>query len=183
MGEKTARKIRWRIRFCPSNAVQNAEIQLIQHLRNRKNIVIRATNPDCAVILQMRAAGRKPFAVKIIVLFKTLRLIPVALVHAHLLPRLNRNCSRAFPSLRSDRAIRGYVRTSCYLHSYATLRNGFAATTIPNAISFLKLFKVIVKISNSSKNFFKYIIRNRNIFQIISCHFALRTTCFYRNQT
>ena len=107
MSEKTARKIRRRVRLCPGDTVQNAEIQFIQHLRNRKNVVISATNPNCAVILQMRPTGRKPFTVKIIVLFKTLRFIPVTLVHAHLLPGLNRNCSRAFPSLRSGRAIRG----------------------------------------------------------------------------
>ena len=91
MSEKTARKIRRRIRLCPGDAIQNTEIQFIQHLRNRKNVVVSSRNPDCAVILQMRPTGRKPFTVKIIVLFKTLRFIPVTLVHAHLLPGLNRN--------------------------------------------------------------------------------------------
>lgn len=136
MSEKTARKIRRRIRLCPGDAIQNTEIQFIQHLRNRKNVVVSARNPDCTVALQMRATGRKPFSIELIVLFKTVRFVPVALVHAHLLPGLNRNCSRAFPSLRSGRAIRGSVRTSCYLHSYSSLRNGYAATTIPNAVSF-----------------------------------------------
>lgn len=107
MSEKTARKIRRRIRLCPGDAIQNTEIQFIQHLRNRKNVVVSARNPDCAVVLQMRATVRKPFSIELIVLFKTVRFVPVALVHAHLLPRLNRNCSRAFPSLRSGRAIRG----------------------------------------------------------------------------
>ena len=107
MSEKTARKIRRRIRLRPGDAIQNAEVQLVQHLRNRKNVVVSARNPDCAVVLQMRATGRKPFAVELIVLFKTVRFVPVALVHAHLLSGLNRDCSRAFPSLRSGRAIRG----------------------------------------------------------------------------
>ena len=91
MSEKPARKVRRRIRLCPDDAVQNAEVQLIQHLCNRKNVVISARNPNCSVVLQMRAAGRKPFAVEVVVLFKTLRFVPVALVHAHLLPRLNRD--------------------------------------------------------------------------------------------
>ena len=132
MSEKTARKIRRRIRLRPGDAVQNAEIQLIQHLRNRKNIVICARNPDCAVVLQMRAAGRKPFSIELIVLFKALRFIPVALVHAHLLSGLHGNCSRAFPSLRSGRAIRGSA-IAPFLR-YASER--LCATTIPNAVSF-----------------------------------------------
>ena len=93
MSEKTARKIRRRIRLCPGDAIQNTEIQFIQHLRNRKNVVVSARNPDCAVVLQMRATGRKPFSIELIVLFKTLGFVPAALVHAHLLPGLNRNSS------------------------------------------------------------------------------------------
>lgn len=93
MREKAARKIwRW-IRLCSGDAIQNAEIQFIQHMRNRKNVVVSARNPDCAVVLQMRATGRKPFAVELIVLFKTMGFIPAALVHAHLLSGLNRDSS------------------------------------------------------------------------------------------
>ena len=91
MSEKPARKVRRRIRLCPGDTVQNAEVQLVQHLRNRKNVVISARNPDCAFVLQMRAAGRKPFPVEVVVLFKSLRFVPVALVHAHLLSGLNRD--------------------------------------------------------------------------------------------
>ena len=49
MSEKTARKIRRRIRLCPGDAIQNAEIQFIQHQRNRtkfanKQVVIIQTH-------------------------------------------------------------------------------------------------------------------------------------------
>ena len=91
MSEKTARKVRRWIRLCPGDTVQNAEVQLVQHLRNRKNVVVSARNPDCAFVLQMRAAGRKPFSVEAVILFKTLRFVPVALIHAHLFPGLDRD--------------------------------------------------------------------------------------------
>lgn len=138
--------------------------------------MISARNPDCAAVLQMRAAGRKPFAVKLVVLFKTLRFIPFPLVHAHLLPGLDRDYKLG-------------VSLTLFGSGYSWLRYRYiaalrSATATPPLLSLtlfysLKLFKLIVKISNSSKDFFKNIFRNKNIFQIFACHFALRTTCFY----
>lgn len=40
--EKSARKIRRRIRLCPGDAVQNPEAQFVQHLRGGKNVVYYA---------------------------------------------------------------------------------------------------------------------------------------------
>ena len=117
MGEKPARKIRRRIRLCPSDAIQNAEVQLVQHLRNRKNIVVSARNPDCAVVLQMRAAGRNPLAVEVVVLFKALRFVPAALVHAHLLPRLNGDYRQGV-SLTSFRSGYPWLRTHFVLSPF-----------------------------------------------------------------
>mgnify|MGYP007073200654 CR=1 FL=1 len=70
-----------RIRFFPSDIVEDLEAQLLHGITDGENDVVRAADPDSAVGLENALAAVKPFAVEVVVFVRALRFVPIALVH------------------------------------------------------------------------------------------------------
>ena len=72
-----------RIGFFPGDVVQDFVAELLQGVADGKNDVMRAAHPNRAVGLEHALASQKPFAVELVVQFRSAGFIPVAFVHLH----------------------------------------------------------------------------------------------------
>ena len=57
------------------------------------DVMVRATNPYCAVVFEFWTAKFQPFAVEFIDVFGCAAFIPIAFVHAYLLTTLHADAS------------------------------------------------------------------------------------------
>lgn len=82
VGKEGARDVDGRVGFLPGYDVQDFESQLCKAVGYREDVVVRARDPNGAVVYQFVTAETQPFHVELLHFFWRLAFVPIAFIDA-----------------------------------------------------------------------------------------------------
>ena len=84
VGQAHTPEVRHRVRFNPNHIVQDPVLEVLQDLPDPVDVVVRTDHPQRPGRFEHPPAGGQPFAGEVVILGKTIELIPVVVHSVHL---------------------------------------------------------------------------------------------------